>query len=991
MALVKGGSSATNVVQHSAFPRLEAMWRAGKGCDVTIMCKNNQAIKAHSLVLCSVSDKLDELLLLNADKMINSLEVEAETWEALLEVIYTGQFTYKEDVACIVKMENMLSVAQSLGMTNIVEQCQNLITERAIEDDANDVKDCKPEISSGNENVDSVEDFETKANDVEMAEERDKIVRKKKCIHCKDKCRSKKVKCCYCFRIVENDISHMDKFHPFTPSSSMFAYSCRFIGNDSASKDWTVFTKVVATQDNVQGVSVKGFLFQCLRCDTLKPSLDEIMKHANTDHGISAKVCKVCHTGFLKKVFVKDHENFCKGEDLLKCDDCGKEVGGFHALWSHIAQHKHGRSLEGKGIKAVPIKSENAVQSEKKVLEFSATIEIEDAKVSAKLERQKVCMNCNEVCQNKWVKCVYCERIVFNSTRHMDQVHPFTPKNCVWAYYCKYSTSKGDHNKVSHVCSKETMVGDSSSLKYVCQKCKVSYKTLNMIDKHLKIKHNIHSVFHCAVCDMGFNSSSQLDDHIHFCKGGDISTFSPVKKNSAVEEGFASEVMNSSDETDVMRARTGGTRNLRRSIKKPVRFRGTVNVFDQRESDEIESKDFVENHTVHQRNSSKLHVLETEHASVDLSTRQRKALCTSCGKNCKADLVHCLYCLKLTDKDSSHMETEHPFTLETSYWVYNCKQVVAFKPQGEDVDILLFRKESPGYSQEIDYYFQCRLCDLKVDTLDEIASHIKSKHSVEPYICGVCGMGFATSSVHGDHEYFCKGGRPLKCNVCGSYFAGHEKLMHHNKNAHKSGVEKEVGAINTVTENSVVTAASSSVPGHDHNLENTMATEVAASTDEHGKDSGLKRKVKEEKEEESGNGVCSHCCRSCDAVTVRCLYCFKVVDNNISHKELGHPHSPSDSVWVYTCQLEKDEQYSQSMIFIKESIHKKPSAFRKSAGQGKMERFKCLQCDNNFTSMDILLKHVVHQFRCLKCKLIFTNKDSVKRHVELMHNQTSYR
>jgi DNA-directed RNA polymerase subunit RPC12/RpoP len=111
-------------------------------------------------------------------------------------------------------------------------------------------------------------------------------IRQVKCIRCGDNCNAKKVHCWYCYYIVDHDVKHMDEFHPFTPSDSLWVYTCKNLPPED-SQDLTV---ICAKDLNDES----QLSYKCYKCNNHFQSSDEIDVH------LKFKVCTHCEMGLLR-------------------------------------------------------------------------------------------------------------------------------------------------------------------------------------------------------------------------------------------------------------------------------------------------------------------------------------------------------------------------------------------------------------------------------------------------------------------------------------------------------------------------------------------------------------------------------------------------------------------------------------------------------------------------------------------------------------------
>lgn len=506
----------------SAFSKLIELWKTGRGCDVSIICKNDVTIKAHSLVLCLVSDKLDDLLfsLPNTDKLISSPDVDASVWKTLLEIIYTRLFLGNTTIDNV-SLEKCTALAQSLGMNCIVQGYDKLIGQKSIENFNEILQNVK-----GPADVQTVENSTSysgiwsfdNCNPSVMPEQ--KFVRKKLCYECRSKCMAEKVKCLLCCKVVTNDVSHIESDHPFTPNTSTWVYTCQFSRNENDCQDWRVCKKEHLSMIDNSSNKVMCSKFYCCLCKGGYTSSNEVVKHLKVSHDVIAKLCKVCGTGFETMLQYRDHEYFCRGGEFDNSQERGTIFGELGPHASHKIKHMQEKHSFKNDMSK--LNDENICDSGFDVF----TDRIIDRKVEKNTDskrkkmkhRSENCIKCGTKCKAKRVKCLYCFSVVNKSSSHMDKFHPFTPYDSLWVYHCKYISSSSQNEKYV-VCGKE--YNNQHIFHNRCYKCQEVFTSTLLVEKHLRKEHNILPYI-CSMCSMGFLKEHHCENHEYFCKGGPL-------------------------------------------------------------------------------------------------------------------------------------------------------------------------------------------------------------------------------------------------------------------------------------------------------------------------------------------------------------------------------------------------------------------------------------------------------------------------------------
>jgi hypothetical protein len=359
------------------------------------------------------------------------------------------------------------------------------------------------------------------------------------CFDCGDSCKAQVVQCAYCYKVVENSKSHMDKNHMFSPDSCAWLYRCQYATTMAdESQKWMASAKEYVSPDESDKMSSQH---RCSYCDHCLPDLDSMLTHIKLDHGIThpVKVCDVCDAVFLKFSYWKDHFHFCSGGDILMCDLCGKKLGGHRALSEHKCPGESKKISELTGelsqeFIAVDIKQEKPLEDEEhyNVTEVEGGSGVVDEilpyfyedKTTQGLNHPKRCFTCGDYCTSIMVRCMLCQDTAFGTDNHIEKAHPDIHEKAVWPVNCNYLAAETDpyESNVSDVFYREADGIDNLNLKvYRCLLCQGSCDTSMELSQHTQQDHNF--VLHvCNVCGIGFDTVLKQKSHQHFCGGGDL-------------------------------------------------------------------------------------------------------------------------------------------------------------------------------------------------------------------------------------------------------------------------------------------------------------------------------------------------------------------------------------------------------------------------------------------------------------------------------------
>ena len=541
--------------------KLVKMWRNGRGCDVTIKCKDTQVVKAHSVVLISVSDKLEELLSESVDDVIISEDIELKIWNSLLECIYTGlcdiDLSYQElnaviELANLYDITHILSQLQDLKESKFAEMGDELNLECAMDMECTDVISDVIELA-GQEGI--------SAEKVETTDGKE-TVESGECSKCGKNCTAKTVMCLLCFREVSREnAGHMTEEHPFSNNTCKWLFTCETDQGEVALKAEMLFMKrkcVGHTEFSGQTVeaSVTGkesessSLYICMRCNDTFVELNQIKRHVEEMYNVTSNVCSVCDMGFSGNRELLEHEHYCMGGSVHECSTCRQKVGLLAALSEHmLADHDAqpqkltseqagvhdavGRDESRSDKKAVVIDIISIDDFKQKELGSSAASDASVATESvtstpaATTQKDKsvmlfpsvdqrpkqCCLVCRSECTAKKVLCLSCFQVVSDKASHKSSVHHYTPLTSYWLYTCDLQFAEFPANVMAfskHQVHRIPVANNKSlGLQYYCSTCKGRFESMEKLCSH------VVGQFKCTLCaTMLFTSQDEVREHV---------------------------------------------------------------------------------------------------------------------------------------------------------------------------------------------------------------------------------------------------------------------------------------------------------------------------------------------------------------------------------------------------------------------------------------------------------------------------------------------
>ena len=778
--------------------------------------------------------------------------------------------------------------------------------------------------------------------------------RSSKCMTCGSHCLAEKVKCAYCYLVVDKSEEHMEEMHPFTPKSSSWVYNCRFLSKTAVKQHrWLISTKI-RVKGSARGR--KSTVHRCLLCSVKVVTQKELQHHMKKHHRSYVSTCKVCESGFRSSRYRKDHEHFCEGGGLVECSLCSAVPGSFKTLADHYRRHHYeqmGRFQESKRHLLKKTSEEDYDSSENEMQydedDHGEMVDSVDLlmKVTAGENNNKnhtmYCTTCEGPCEAQQVKCLYCFQIVDNSPSHMMKVHAFTPEKCFWVVNCRFINSKAHSGEGWMIFFKERNAQnspDEGQINYRCIRChKINFSSIDAVKKHAIQKHSVTAKV-CRVCEMGFVKGLYHKDHELFCCGGEPLICHICKRT----------VGNFKNRSDHLRR----AHNVTSAVPKDEQnvINSDINGIEVSDSQRDKSSDSESEITGTENGGNTGSEIHMDDTSVE--ARQHEKICTSCAGRCTAVKVKCMYCYQVVDKKSNHMAMFHAFTPKSSAWVFSCR--FKFSQAQSSERWMVFRKEYLTRSDEgakPKVMFLCMRCKKHFSSLEIVRKHGAKIHHIKAKTCSVCDMGFEDGRYRKDHELFCKGGKPLTCDICGKMVGNHKHLKDHVRN-HQAFPDDQK-AMKGHQED-----AQSEEPVEERDCdEMEYIDEKEHELDEqHGSSDGCnvtKRK-----------NICGNCGEDkCTSEVVKCLYCHQFVENSAAHMENMHHFTSKRNAWIYSCRLiTRVTSIGKSMIV----FVKKPRKNKATDGHK----------NSNFV------------FKCLKCRVLCLTKKAMVQHMSAKHRLTAY-
>ena len=814
-------------IMNVAFPeKVIDMWRKGCGCDTTIICEEDISLQAHSLVLCSVSDKLDNLLTSKQNKIIHTPYVKSDVWKVLLETVYTGVFKSSRNFG---EINDVLYVAKCFDMNELLHALENF--KKELKSETNQTS-CNSNESLGISNCDSNSQKgsmqKTNCINAETMHKLKEYVNKS----LSDKERELGQVSQTNLEINTRDTTKRKRGRPpkkvknVRPTSTALEVTFDQMANTSDSKvlrkDELAMVKIkpqkadyqkpnpvelgnpstVSRESRRRGV-------RCKTCNLVLESYSVLMKHtcgkesaacsAKPDNNDSSTLV------YVDIIKTEGHNNLSgpntsrtKGWEIEDITDVMESQG----KRSQLTSMKRGNPLSGKkwlkrkGLLNDFEKSSKKVARTSALEEWSSTNiwsekqaefdsngedsgednnsddemlesgmikqETVDNGVSVD-ERKCLCFKCGENCISPKVRCALCFLVVKRDVQHMDQRHPFTPKTNSWVFRCNCVTEEIEQVENKHILLSAKMIKRSGQQRQQLTRDKIALS-------HHK----------CFKCKKYFQSLADIKRHF-------IIRHQIVLKTCTVcESGF----QYSYYLRDHQHFCQGGEMYKCKDCGETL---GGLNAWTshvEKHSENCgEKRTTVENQEIQLPTETK--AIPVQHgASEDGSKMQetkvvkdiaRKGFCLECRETCTAAKVICLYCFQIVDRLSSHLSTQHPFSPVVNTWVYSCTANLLDDYLAKGTSIcskvqihsaqMQSQNETAGsennVEQQVNKTFLCQTCNHTFSTFETLMNHINHH-----FLCHVCNGMFDSENGLADHfELEHVDIAFNSCQICGMGFA----------------------------------------------------------------------------------------------------------------------------------------------------------------------------------------------------------------------------
>ena len=332
--------------------------------DINIMCKGNELVKAHKLVLASSSAVLEEIIIRGSSHVIK-LDISLQNLEILLELLYTGECKVKHQSLHLAqkdikdlqiegiyidykKLDSELNLQPKNLSSSHVEKGKSIIIESYLIDPSDYVKKNKKEIEENKL------DIQPKHNPLKKGEN---FVHRTKsnftCPHCEkvfsyilklerhmnafkgQGCRrveNPEISCTVCGFLTLKSTrtasqgsirNHMITFH-WEKNIICESVGCDFRTNTKS-----------ALNDHKQRIHNKENIISCELCGFLTHCKKYLVAHTKYKHDDSMHKCDSCEEQFRTYVACKNHMNWAHLGIKYECDSCEKQFR------THVARKNH--------------------------------------------------------------------------------------------------------------------------------------------------------------------------------------------------------------------------------------------------------------------------------------------------------------------------------------------------------------------------------------------------------------------------------------------------------------------------------------------------------------------------------------------------------------------------------------------------------------------------------------------------------------------------
>ena len=269
--------------------------------DVTLVCDDNKAFKAHKIVLSACSPMLENIINNCAQEnhpIIYIKGIQHQEMESLLEFMYLGDATFYQD-----RMNEFLDAAKHLKVKEI---SQNL----EIQDDDDETVDRA--IDSG---MEVTTDISTNQEDQHISETN---------LEPQPLQKDKKHQCSQCDYQTKNKFDfkkHVDAVHEGIKHKCS---SCEKTFSDKSN-----------LKKHIQSLH-EGIRYKCNQCDKEYTENSNLMQHIQSDHGGVRYSCDQCDQQFKTAAYVRQHaKSVHDGLRRYECQKCDKKFTYLQKLKIH--------------------------------------------------------------------------------------------------------------------------------------------------------------------------------------------------------------------------------------------------------------------------------------------------------------------------------------------------------------------------------------------------------------------------------------------------------------------------------------------------------------------------------------------------------------------------------------------------------------------------------------------------------------------------------
>ena len=273
----------------------------------------------------------------------------------------------------------------------------------------------------------------------------------KTCFECGEACSAEFVQCRLCFQVVDASSSlHVDAEHS-TSSHAVWPVTCN-VDAVPQSEETVMIGRAASTAN--------GHVYQCVECNTTfseeLPFREHLLTHLSEIHVCSSAGCS--HS-FRTREHCNEHEHFCTGGPVFKCDVCQQTLGGVIGRDAHCCSgaastaadvtakntnetskrvRRSKPTVAPKGRRSSTTDETDAEVASADVIDYISLTPPDDARRVAHLV--KCCQVCGFSCARAECECLLCGERVSpdHAETHVEQEHANTPRDCLWPISCKF-------------------------------------------------------------------------------------------------------------------------------------------------------------------------------------------------------------------------------------------------------------------------------------------------------------------------------------------------------------------------------------------------------------------------------------------------------------------------------------------------------------------------------------------------------------------------